>query len=133
METGAGKMDLRVGIALVLMQERYGQKLTLQKISQEVHLTREYFCRLFKAETGIPPARYLKALRLQKGKELLENTLMSVKEITRIRWESMTKAIFVETSSLLMASPQCSTGPGIFLPRRVVAPRTLSNPTSTLH
>ncbi len=73
LETGAGKMDLRVGIALVLMQERYGQKLTLQKISQEVHLTREYFCRLFKAETGIPPARYLKALRLQKGKELLEN------------------------------------------------------------
>jgi len=31
LETGAGKMDLRVGIALVLMQERYGQKLTLQK------------------------------------------------------------------------------------------------------
>ena len=75
-------MDPRVEIALVLIQEHYNQKLTLQKISKEVHLTREHFCRLFKAETGLPPARYLKALRLQKGKELLENTLMSVKEIT---------------------------------------------------
>jgi transcriptional regulator GlxA family with amidase domain len=75
-------VDPRVEIALVLIQERYSQKLTLQEISQEVHLTREHFCRLFKSEMGIPPARFLKAMRLRKGKELLENTLMSVKEIT---------------------------------------------------
>jgi transcriptional regulator GlxA family with amidase domain len=75
-------MDARVEIALLLIREHYNNKLTLERISQEVNLTREHFSRLFKAETGLSPARYLKSLRLQKAKELVENTLMSVKEIT---------------------------------------------------
>jgi two-component system response regulator YesN len=75
-------MDPRVQIVLNLIQESYRQELTLQKLSEEVYLTREHLCRLFKAETGTSPAKYLKAFRLTKGKELLENTLMSVKEIT---------------------------------------------------
>ncbi|HEX9919470.1 MAG TPA: helix-turn-helix domain-containing protein, partial [Pyrinomonadaceae bacterium] len=39
------------------------------------------FCHLFKAETGSSPARYLKALRLERARELLETTFLSVKEI----------------------------------------------------
>lgn len=76
------KLDPRVEIVLSLIQERYGETLTLQAFSSEVHLTREHLCRLFKAETGVSPLKYLKTVRLEKGKELLENTLMSVKEIT---------------------------------------------------
>jgi transcriptional regulator GlxA family with amidase domain len=75
-------MDPRVAVVLNLIHERYRQGLTLQKLSGEVRLTKEHLCRLFKAETGISPARYLKAFRLKKGQELLEDTLMSVKEIT---------------------------------------------------
>lgn len=77
-----GKVDPRVQIVLKLIQERYRQRLTLQKLSEEVYLTKEHLCRVFKAETGTTPARYLKTFRLTKGRELLENTLMSVKEIT---------------------------------------------------
>jgi transcriptional regulator GlxA family with amidase domain len=77
-------MDRRVEFMLVLMQDHYCQALTLRKMSQAVHLTREHFCRLFKAETGTTPAKYVKSLRLQKGRELLESTLMSVKEITHV-------------------------------------------------
>jgi AraC-like DNA-binding protein len=58
------------------------QQLTLGKISEEVNLTREHFCRLFKAETGFTPAKYIKHLKLQRGKHLLENTFLSIKEIT---------------------------------------------------
>jgi transcriptional regulator GlxA family with amidase domain len=74
-------MDSRVKIALVLIQEHYGDKLTLERMSEEVHLTKEHFCRLFKAETGFSPVKYVKGWRLQKGKDLIENTVMSVKEI----------------------------------------------------
>ena len=74
-------MDSRVQKALFLIQEHYGDKLTLQVLSEEVHLTKEHFCRLFKAETGSSPLKYLKSWRLQKGKDLIENSVMSVKEI----------------------------------------------------
>jgi AraC family transcriptional regulator len=74
-------MDRRVTLAVTLMQQRYTTALTLEEIAGEVHLTREHFSRLFKAEIGIPPAKYIKRLRLQKGRELLETTLLSVKEI----------------------------------------------------
>ena len=64
------------------MRERSAHALTLSYVSKEMNLTREYFCRLFKAETGVTPAKYMKNLKLEKGKELLETTLLSVKQIT---------------------------------------------------
>lgn len=75
-------MDSRVEIALLLIQEHYRDKLTLQRMSREVHLTKEHFSRLFRAETGCSPAKYLKVWRMKKAKDLVENTLLSVKEIT---------------------------------------------------
>ena len=75
-------MDARIEIIMMLVRERYSEELSLQNLSEEVRLTREHLCRLFKAETGTSPARYLKAFRLNKGTELLSTTLLSVKEIT---------------------------------------------------
>jgi transcriptional regulator GlxA family with amidase domain len=56
-------------------------KRTLQDMAQVVNLTSFHFCHLFKAETGCSPAKYLKALRLERARELLETTSLSVKEI----------------------------------------------------
>jgi transcriptional regulator GlxA family with amidase domain len=56
-------------------------KLTLQDMARAVNLTSFHFCHLFKAETGRSPAKYLKALRLERARELLETTFLSVKEI----------------------------------------------------
>jgi AraC family transcriptional regulator len=50
-------------------------------MARTVNLTSFHFCHLFKAETGRSPARYLKALRLERARELLETTSLSVKEI----------------------------------------------------
>ena len=75
-------MDSRIEVIKMLVRERYSQELSVQNLSQEVRLTREHLCRLFKAETGTSPARYLKAFRLRKGTELLATTLLSVKEIS---------------------------------------------------
>ncbi len=74
-------MDSRVIFAIGLMNERCSSPLTLSEIAGQVRLSREHFSRLFKAEIGMPPAKYVKRLRLQRGKELLETTLLSVKEI----------------------------------------------------
>ncbi|HEY0100668.1 MAG TPA: helix-turn-helix transcriptional regulator [Pyrinomonadaceae bacterium] len=56
-------------------------KLTLHDMARAVNLTTFHFCHLFKAETGRSPAKYLKALRLERARELLETTFLSVKEI----------------------------------------------------
>ncbi len=56
-------------------------RLTLNDMARAVNLTSFHFCHLFKAETGRSPAKYLKALRLERARELLETTSLSVKEI----------------------------------------------------
>jgi len=56
-------------------------KRTLNDMARLVNLTSFHFCHLFKAETGNSPAKYLKALRLERARELLETTFLSTKEI----------------------------------------------------
>jgi len=74
-------MDQRVRVVIALMQKDLRRGLTLDEIAASVNLSRSYFCHLFKAETGGTPAKYLKWLRMQKAKELLETTVLSVKQI----------------------------------------------------
>jgi len=56
-------------------------RLTLNDMARAVNLTSFHFCHLFKAEIGRSPVRYLKALRLERARDLLETTSLSVKEI----------------------------------------------------
>lgn len=74
-------MDARVQNVVTLMRRDLRAKLTLNDMARTVNLTSFHFCHLFKAETGQSPARYLKALRLERARELLETTFLSVKEI----------------------------------------------------
>jgi len=74
-------MDGRVGEAIALMRENLHRELSLSEIAQSVNLSSWRLCHLFKAETGTSPTHYLKWLRMQRAKELLETTFLSVKEI----------------------------------------------------
>ena len=74
-------MDVRVQNVVALMRRDLRAKLTLQDMACAVNLTSFHFCHLFKAETGSSPAKYLKTLRLERARELLETTFLSVKEI----------------------------------------------------
>jgi transcriptional regulator GlxA family with amidase domain len=74
-------MDHRVQIIISLMKKDLRQELTLDEMSRVVNVTPSHLCRLFKADIGGPPRKYLKQLRMQKAKELLETSALSVKEI----------------------------------------------------
>lgn len=63
------------------MRDNLRRELTLGMMARLVNLTPEHLCRAFKAETGGTPVNYLKWLRIQRAKELLETTHLSVKEI----------------------------------------------------
>jgi two-component system response regulator YesN len=53
----------------------------IKEIAATLHISSSYLRHLFKKELGMAPTHYVKVLRLQKAKKLLENTYLSVKEI----------------------------------------------------
>lgn len=74
-------MDQRVLTVIALMKHDPRRALPLSRLAESVNLSPTRLCYLFKAETGTPPARYLRELRMQDATTLLANTFLSVKEI----------------------------------------------------
>ena len=71
------------------IRETLEKKVTIQDISQEMGISYSNFRKLFKEYTGVAPATYQDALRLQRAKELLSTTNDSIKEIAyRLNFES---------------------------------------------
>ena len=76
-------MANRVRRVIELMHDDPSRTFTLPEMAESVNLSGPYFCSLFKAITGVPPAKYLKTLRMQQAAVLLTTTFLSVKEIVR--------------------------------------------------
>jgi transcriptional regulator GlxA family with amidase domain len=74
-------MDQRVEKAIRLMQENLNRKLLPIEIARAVNLSLAHLRYLFKAETGMSPAQYLRSLRMRQAGRLLETTFLSVKEV----------------------------------------------------
>ena len=56
-------------------------ELTLTEFAQSVNLSVWRLCHIFKSDVGMPPIKYLKLLRMERAKGLLESSFLSVKEI----------------------------------------------------
>lgn len=74
-------MDQRVQAVLDLLGESIDTKPPVKELADAVNLSPSHLRRVFKAETGIPLNRYLKSLRLQKSKELIEHTFLNMKQV----------------------------------------------------
>ena len=75
--------------ARLRIREALESSLTIQQVAGEIGISYSNFRKLFKEHTGISPATYQQDLRLQRAKELLSTTDMSVKEIAyRLNFES---------------------------------------------
>ena len=75
--------------ARLRIREALESSLTIQQVADELGVSYSNFRKLFKEHTGISPAIYQQDLRLQRAKELLSTTDMSVKEIAyRLNFES---------------------------------------------
>lgn len=74
-------MDLRVQIIVALMRDDLRRERSLDELARRVSLSRSRFQHLFKAETGTSPAHYLRDLRLDRARELLETSLLSIKQV----------------------------------------------------
>lgn len=68
--------------AKLLMLEQYASGITPEEIADRVCMSYSWFRRVFKQYTGFSPAQYIQELRMQKAKELLTNTNLTVREIS---------------------------------------------------
>ncbi|MCC8247005.1 helix-turn-helix domain-containing protein [Saccharothrix luteola] len=67
--------------AIKLMRSNYYEPLTLRDVAAAALVSPFHFSRLFHATVGMPPGRYLAAVRLFEGKRLLLTTWMTVADI----------------------------------------------------
>lgn len=66
---------------LVEINEHYAEKLTLEAFAEKMHLSVNYFCKLFKDQTGDTFVNYLNKARIHAAVQLLRTTPMKTYEI----------------------------------------------------
>jgi transcriptional regulator GlxA family with amidase domain len=74
-------MDPRVAHAIARMEEAIDRDAPVAELAAAVNLSPSRFAYLFRRDTGVPPARYLHALRMERARLLLERTFLTVKEV----------------------------------------------------
>ena len=67
--------------ARLIIREKLESRITIQEIAGQLGMGYSNFRKLFKEFTGVSPALYQQELRLQRAKELLSTTNISIKEI----------------------------------------------------
>ena len=75
--------------ARAVIRDSLESALTIQKVAEDLGMSYSNFRKLFKEYTGLSPATYQQDLRIQRAKELLSTTALSIKEIAyRLNFES---------------------------------------------
>lgn len=74
-------MDYRVEEILIEIENNLSQMQTAQDFAKSLNVSVSRFQHLFKEEVGMSFSNHVKNLRLQKARQLLEVTHLSVKEI----------------------------------------------------
>lgn len=77
-------MDQRIQSTLQYIQRHPNESFSISGLAKRVQLSYWHFSRLFRLETGTPPSRYVKSVKLRLVKALLEQTFLSVKEIAHL-------------------------------------------------
>ncbi len=73
--------DRRLLLVLELINGNMQRQLVIHELARAVNLSPGRLAHLFTSEVGMSPQRYLNNVRLDRGKELLEGGMLSVKEV----------------------------------------------------
>ncbi len=74
-------MDLRVKRIFEIIEGRFAEEPSEESLCRSVNLCSTRVRQLFKRETGLSPAQYIKDFRVRKAAHFLQTTFLSVKEI----------------------------------------------------
>lgn len=76
--------SLPVRLACEYIEKNYQEDINLNKISNYVSLSKNYFCNIFKKETGITIWDYLIRIRMEEAKKMLLETEQKTYEISEL-------------------------------------------------
>lgn len=69
--------------AISYMNAHYAEKMDLETIASQIHLSKYYFCRLFREVTGVTALEYLINVRLTRARKLLMESTLTIGEIAQ--------------------------------------------------
>lgn len=75
------KVTNQINQAKILIDANFHQGITPEEIAGQVNMSYSWFRHIFKRYTGFAPNQYILELKIRKGKELLTNSILTVKEI----------------------------------------------------
>lgn len=70
--------------ALALIHSYYTTSFELSDISKRLYISSEHLIRIFKKDLGVTPHMYLLRHRIEKGKQLLRQTSLSVESVSQM-------------------------------------------------
>jgi AraC family transcriptional regulator, arabinose operon regulatory protein len=76
--------DQRITLALQAMERSIEVTWRVRDLAALVGLSPSRFAHLFRQATGVSPARYLQALRMERAGQLLARTSIPVAEVIRL-------------------------------------------------
>lgn len=80
-QSGRPKSELYAEFAIRYIHENYQNILTIQSLTELLHISRPYLFRIFKDATGQAPKQYLSDYRLLQAKKFLTETSMTITEV----------------------------------------------------
>ena len=75
--------DQRIEYARYLIEQRLAERVRMGEIAALVGLSPSRFAHLFRAVVGTSPLRYLRELRIERARQLLEDTSLPIKDVMR--------------------------------------------------
>ncbi|GBU07202.1 transcriptional regulator [Bacteroidales bacterium] len=75
------QLNDQINKAKIIMINSLGEKISPQTIAKDLNMGYSWFRKMFKEHTGFSPSQYILALRIQKVKEMLTNSNLTIKEI----------------------------------------------------
>ncbi|MEK0316472.1 helix-turn-helix domain-containing protein [Cohnella sp. 56] len=83
-EGASGSKRLEVAEAYRYVSSNLGRRISLEEVAELLHLNASYFSRFFKKETGATFIEYVTKQKMERAKELLDQTGHSVGEICEL-------------------------------------------------
>jgi len=75
------EIEKKIRRACIYMRDNLHSEIHIEELANELNIGYSHFRRVFKKYTGLSPAQYHLTLRLQKSKELLITTNLSIKQV----------------------------------------------------
>lgn len=73
--------DTDVNNAIIYIKNHFKDSISIDSLCNEVCLSKFYFCKIFKKHTGITVHQYINEYRINKSKELLSYSKLSINSV----------------------------------------------------